>query len=213
MPFPNINPLIDTFFEPTRILLFGKKFPTLRYDPAPMRQPRGLVPGDSEFTPYTLPPDPQVVDGVVDPPPPTDLPMPPGRVEQALREVGDEGIFARIYGFSFEGHYYKMPRPLLFLVQGDGDGQPEEPVNAGFRQFNARFAGVAGKDWQFGDDIRVWAVDKHDIAVCLDLEIDTYDEVLLESLSGREESNFRGVVQARGVGYFRSAVFGPHQDR
>ena len=33
-------------------------------------------------------------------------------------QMGDGGVFARIYGFSFEGHYYKLPRPVLFLVRG-----------------------------------------------------------------------------------------------
>ena len=132
-----------------------------------------------------------------------DLPMPPGRVEQALRQVGN-GIFARIYGFSFEGHYYKMPRPLLFLLAapGEQDGvavnarDPQEPVAGGVREFNTRFTGVEGMDWQFGRDILVWAVDKHDIAVCLDLDIGTYDRVLLQSMAaGTEDGTFEGVPQ------------------
>jgi hypothetical protein len=220
MPFPAIDPSIDTFFEPSRILLFGKPFPTLNYDPAPMRN-RTVVPRDgsesgsqsepesvsvSEFMPYAASGE-GVSAGS------GELPMPPGRVEQALRQVGNEGIFARIYGFSFEGHYYKMPRPLLFLVQGEGDGSPEEPGAGGVRPFNARFSGVADKDWQFGLDIRVWAVDRHDIAICLDPVVGTYDEVLLQTLTGRDESAARGWWTPGPNAGFRGGMFGPHQER
>jgi hypothetical protein len=193
MSFPDGNSDIETFLEPTRIFLFGKPFPTLKYDPEPMRQ---------EFEPFNAP-------GAGEP-----LPMPPGRVEQALRQAADaEGIFARIYGFSYEGHYYKMPRPVLFLVRGEEDRtrMPEED-ETGYRQFNTRFVGVEARDWQFGNDIRVWAVDKHDIAVRVDVEIGTYNKVLLESVAaGPEESSFRGKYYARSAASFQG-MFGPHQE-
>jgi hypothetical protein len=212
MTFPAINPLIETFLEPTRILLFGKVFPTLSYTPGPMRGVAvpGLGPGLAEFTPYAAPAPPDVADAQ-----PPDLPMPPGRVEQALRQVGDAGVFARIYGFSFEGHYYKLPRPLLFLLAGPGDNarEPENPVAGGVQEFSTRFTGVEGKDWHFGDDIRVWAVDKHDIAVCLDLEVGPYDDVLLQSLTNREQGSFRGWRASRGTANFRGTIVGPHQER
>jgi hypothetical protein len=193
MPFPNIDPAIETFLEPTRIFLFGKPFPTLVYDPRPM---------GPEFEALNVP-----AAGA-------ELPMPPGRVEQALRQAAEaDGIFARIYGFSYEGHYYKMPRPLLFLVRGEEDRSrmPEEP-GGDYRQFNTRFVGVEARDWQFGNDIRVWAVDKHDIAVRVDVEIGTYNKVLLESVAaGPEESAFRGKYYARSAASFQG-MFGPHQE-
>ncbi len=168
------------------------------------------------------------------PPPPGEFeaqpPARPGRVEQALPRAGEDGIFARIYGFSFEGHYYKMPRPLLFLVRGGGRSRVPEDLPAaagGSRAFNTRFTGIEGKDWQFADDIRVWAVDKHDIAICLDLEIGNYEQVLLElTLDAQEEMGARSAGAARSAGSsrsramalrsagsFRSAGHGPHQDR
>jgi len=36
MTFPNINPLVETFLEPTRIHLFGKPFPTKNTTPESM---------------------------------------------------------------------------------------------------------------------------------------------------------------------------------
>lgn len=205
MPFPNIDPLIETFLEPTRIFLFGKPFPTLTYNPTPMSAPGA----NTEFETYDAPAQDSA------------LPTPPGLVEQALRQAEDGGMFARIYGFSFEGHYYKLPRPLLFLVQGEGSFRnPEDAVTGGWRLFDTRFVGVEGKDWQFGNDIRVWAVDKHDIAICLDLDIGSYDQVLLQSLTaGQEESAFRTAsttrtaASSRTAASFRTAALGPHQDR
>ena len=140
------------------------------------------------------------------------------------------GIFARIYGFSFEGHYYKMPRPLLFLVRGDGRSRGRRIAAAGgARAFNTRFTGIEGKDWQFANDIQVWAVDKHDIAVCLDLEIGSYEQVLLQSMiiASQEEGAARSAFASRGTAMasrstamssrsaasFRSAMLGPHQER
>lgn len=32
MPFPSVAADFETLFEPTRILLFGKLFPTIQYD-------------------------------------------------------------------------------------------------------------------------------------------------------------------------------------
>jgi hypothetical protein len=220
MPFPDIDPLIETFLEPTRIFLFGKPFPTLKYDPDPMSSGTGATGTASstvEFEPYTVP----ASSGSVRSGTQAGLPMPPGRVEQALRQVEDEGIFARIYGFSYEGHYYKLPRPVLFLVRGEGRSQPPEEVGSGGASaFSTRFVGVEGKDWQFGSDIRVWAVDKHDIAICLDLEVGSYDQVLLQPVTAEpEESPFRtraasGTTAAsRTRASFRGAAVGPHQDR
>ena len=218
MPFPNVDPLIETFLEPTRIFLFGKPFPTLEYKSDPMS--RGGTTGtggtsfDPEFEPYA---EPSAAGGTS---PAPELPMPPGQVEQALRQAADGGIFARIYGFSFEGHYYKLPRPSLFLVRGEGRKGSLDEAGPGGRGFSTRLVGVEAKDWHFGSDIRVWAVDRYDIAVCLDVEIGSYDEVLLQWLTdGDDDGAFRGAAAgrgaaaSRGAASFRGAALGPHQDR
>src|SRR5262245_31107546 len=104
MPFPDFanSAGFETFFEATRIWLFGKPFPALTFNRASM---------DDEFTPYPVP-------GPGD----TELKMPPRRIERALRRGGKENppSFARIYSFTFEGHYYNLPRPLIFLLYGGG---------------------------------------------------------------------------------------------
>ena len=248
MAFPNVNPFVETFLETTRIFLFGKPFPALAYDPTPMGPLGGAAAAGAAAMAAVAA---ATAAGVVVPqgaappvpPPPGEfevynagaaaapLPLPPGPVERALRQAEDDGIFARIYGFSFEGHYYKMPRPLLFLVRGEGRSRvPEDlPGAGGARAFNTRFTGVEGKDWQFASDIRVWAVDKHDIAVCLDLEIGKYEQVLLEwmIIASQEDGGARTVMASRGtsmasrgtsmatrsVASFRSVMVGPHQER
>jgi hypothetical protein len=199
--FPQRRSMIETFLETTRIFLFGKPFPTLRYDPEPKEFEASTV--SAPISEENLEAEATVQ---------VDVPMPPGPVEEALRKMDDEGIFARIYGFSFEGHYYKMPRPLLFLVRNRGSSRrPEEPVSG---EFSTRLTGVEAKDWQFGSDIRVWAVDKHEIAFRLDIEIGPYDEVLLQSLAaGREESAFRTAAYSRSAAYSQSMMLGPHQER
>lgn len=81
MPFPNIDPLIETFFEPTRIWLFGKPFESIKYD-------RGTM--NDEFIDYTAPGQD------------ADLQMPPRRIERTLRRQTSangaviDPIFARI---------------------------------------------------------------------------------------------------------------------
>ena len=47
----------------------------------------------------------------------------PGRAAQLLQGQlsASNARFARIYGFSYEGRYYDLSKPAIFLVHGDGD--------------------------------------------------------------------------------------------
>ena len=199
--------LKETFFEVTRIWLFGKHFTALTYVRSEMV---------SEFSPYKLP-------AVANPMP--DLPMQPERAERALRRqqttaaplpATSDPYFARIYSFSFEGHYYKLPRPLLFLVSGT----PVQPQGSGTGQGNPDFfntceTGLPAKEWNFSDDILAWKVDRKDIAVCLDIEIGDYEGLLLNpmaarALGSRSDMASRSDMNSRGS--FRSDMVGPHQN-
>ena len=218
----------ETFFEPTRIWLFGKKFESLRYYPSTMN-----------FSPYGVRDD-------------GSLPMPPKRIERTLRrgllvdkkggtpkEVDIENpssFFARIYSFSYEGHYYRLPRPLLFLVNDDGDpvggprgegsrgegsedegGAKQSPASksartnpsaqhaapqsqrvGASRRFTAEFTGVEARDWDFSNDIRVWRVDRKDLVVCLDIEVGNYQEILLDSMIGSGRQDEDRATRSRG---------------
>jgi hypothetical protein len=288
MSFYDPNDEFETFFAPTQISLFGKPFNSLRYVRESMQE---------AFEPMNPAP------------PPNELRIPPRRIERTLRKEAYDTkgesipkIFARIYSFAYEGHYYKLPRPLLFLVSGKGflttksekqaeyerqmkeksarsqasvaagsggsrtdtansstaegkpnPGQPDKAMDtalpadrprkempdaqrrpekvdtsSGRLAFDTRVVGLDARDWQFSDDLRVWHVDKKDLAVCLDVEIGNYGEILLDSMiaSGggrgasargdvvsRGDVTSRGDVVSRGAGSFRGDVIGPHQNR
>jgi hypothetical protein len=78
-----------------------------------------------------------------------------------------EAKFARIYAFSFEGQYYVLPKPAIFLVHGPGVAADDVP-------------GVAAKDWNLLGDIQAWSYDKADFSIRLDIETGPLDKILLE---------------------------------
>lgn len=91
--------------------------------------------------------------------------------------------FARIYAFSYEGHYYDLAKPALFLVHGDG--QPAERVadvdpRAPRGLEGADRTGVAATDLSWSDDMRVWSYDKGDFSIRLDIETGPLDQILLD---------------------------------
>jgi hypothetical protein len=64
---------------------------------------------------------------------------------------------ARIYGFSYEGNYYKLPKPFIFLVHGDGKTIDEVNGLAGY--------GFEIKEAALFPDVRVWTYDKLDQSI------------------------------------------------
>ena len=112
--------------------------------------------------------------------------------------------FARIYGFSYEGSYYSLPRPTIFLVHGGGDptfppvpetpGPPEvaggPPAALAHTPPHSQMAqgpsdtdqsGVPNKNWDFSSDIYVWDYDKGDFSLRLDVTAGTFEDILLEA--------------------------------
>jgi hypothetical protein len=91
---------------------------------------------------------------------------------------------ARIYGFSFEGHYYDLPRPALFLVHGSGDllehGEHERTT--------LDTSGVMAREWEFSDsksnarNVRKWSYDKGDFSIRLDVETGPFEQILLAAV-------------------------------
>jgi hypothetical protein len=98
-----------------------------------------------------------------------------------------EARLVRIYGFSYEGHYYDLAKPAIFLVHGPGsDPEAIRPANA---LPNARVdrapadadrTGVASTPSSFSEDMRVWAYDKGDFSIRLDIETGPFDQILLD---------------------------------
>ena len=75
---------------------------------------------------------------------------------------------AIVYGFEFEGHYYDLPAPTMFMVHGD----PISPEEAG--------AAVESKP-KLACDIKVWVYDKADYSLRLDIESGPIEEILLDA--------------------------------
>jgi hypothetical protein len=101
--------------------------------------------------------------------------------------LDQDALLARIYAFSYEGHYYDLAKPAIFLVHGPGqDPEAWRPDNA---LPNARVdrapadadrTGVASTPASFSEDMRVWAYDKGDFSIRLDIETGSFDQILLD---------------------------------
>jgi len=77
---------------------------------------------------------------------------------------------ARIYAFAYEGHYYDLASPAIFVVHGGG-AKPPNSVDQ---------LGVAARSDKFADDIMVWEYDKTDMSVRLNIESGMLEQILLE---------------------------------
>ncbi|MEW9805360.1 hypothetical protein ABUE31_05095 [Mesorhizobium sp. ZMM04-5] len=103
-----------------------------------------------------------------------------------LEDQFEKGRFARIYGFSFEGTYYDLPRPIVFLVHGDGDLVSEDLGSFGPARSPSptSLTGLAAADFDFADGLRVWSYDKADYTIRMDVETGMFEDVLLAAMFG-----------------------------
>lgn len=103
-----------------------------------------------------------------------------------LEDQLQNGRFARIYGFSFEGSYYDLPRPVIFLVHGDGELVAEDlgTFSAARSPSPTGLTGLAAADFDFADGLRVWSYDKADYTVRMDVETGMFEDVLLAAILG-----------------------------
>lgn len=110
-------------------------------------------------------------------------------LEQQLTHPGGDDLkkrtacFARIYGFSYEGAYHDLPRPMMFLVHGTGT-PASEGKGGGVKRARApgdpSLIGLAAADFQLADDIMVWSYDKADYTIRMDVETGMFEQVLLD---------------------------------
>lgn len=112
---------------------------------------------------------------------------------------------ARIYGFSYDGQYFDVTPPAIFLVHGDGaDPEAFRPshtlpnARTSRAPADADRTGIAYTDSSFAEDIRVWSYDKGDFTVRLDPSSGTFDDVLLSYELGGDMGSFAG-ANARGA--------------
>jgi hypothetical protein len=109
--------------------------------------------------------------------------------------------FARIYAFSFEGAFYQLARPPIFLVHGPG-----QPVGSWSGPSSMDQAGVAGREWDFSGNLAVtdivyWEYEKGDFSMRLDLDAGPFDQILLQAA-------LRGGAGVSGAGVSGAGVSG-----
>lgn len=108
--------------------------------------------------------------------------------------AGDPRL-ARIYGFSYEGTFYELPEPTIFLVHGKGDSATDKnkPGNLASRAPNdPSLSGVAAADFQIADDILVWEYDKADYTIRMDVMSGQFEQVLLDIYFGFDSPAISG---------------------
>ena len=98
-----------------------------------------------------------------------------------------QACFARIYGFTYEGTYYDLHRPMLFLVHGKGEPASEARTGLKGRRKPSRapgdpsLTGLVAAEFEFADDVRVWSYDKADYTIRMDVETGMFEQVLLDA--------------------------------
>jgi hypothetical protein len=141
-------------------------------------------------------------------------PAPQGVLSQQLaaalaNQAGGNAAFARIYGFSFEGHYYDLPRPVIMLVTGPGfpvaagAGSPPPPPILDSDE--------AARIWEFSANLLQWNYDKKDMSIRLDLDSGTLEDILLARTLGPRGGAFGSGAYgsgAYGSGAYGSGAFG-----
>jgi|AACY02.2.fsa_nt_gi hypothetical protein len=107
---------------------------------------------------------------------------------EALARPGAK--LARIYAFSYNAMIQDLAKPALFLVHGEGE-PPEAESGGGkntppWRAGPSERTGLGLQDDAFAGGIRVWAYDRADFTIRLDMETGTIERLLLENeLGGR----------------------------
>jgi hypothetical protein len=108
--------------------------------------------------------------------------VPPGSTNKLVESnlTATDATLARIYAFSFEGQFYELAAPAIFVVHGKGeDPQPSPVGNVAVGPGRIDEIGVAYQYGSFAPDTKVWAYDKTDYSVRLDIASGPLDEILL----------------------------------
>jgi hypothetical protein len=118
-------------------------------------------------------------------------------LRQQLEEPGAR--LARIYAFSYEGKFYNLPKPAIFLVHGPGKPMKDHAPIAD-KQASVTASGVVARDFGFELDVMYWEYDKSDYSLRMDIVSGTLDEILLDaalSVTARDALISRSDLAAR----------------
>ena len=132
---------------------------------------------------------------------------------QLAEQFNKNSKFARIYAFSYQGVYFELPWPALFLVHGDGDSVTDGNLPAGHAArapTKPSQTGVPAADFQFSDDIQYWSYDKADYTIRMDVETGMFEQVLFDMVFDGDGVGGGGVAGAsvRGASVRGASVRG-----
>lgn len=96
------------------------------------------------------------------------------RLLERQLDPGENPALARIYGFSYEGRHYDLPKPAIFLVHGPGTPVPAAPQDL-------TDTGEAAREWDFAVGMVYWEYDKGDFSMRFDVETGSLEQILLEA--------------------------------
>ncbi|TIL72865.1 MAG: hypothetical protein E5Y65_28235 [Mesorhizobium sp.] len=122
-----------------------------------------------------------------------------------------DACLARIFSFSFEGAFYELAPPAIFLVHGAGlDPDDPPPTDADNEVAYKRLSRVPGSSARtglgfqigaFSKDMKVWIYDKSDHSLRLDAETGSLEQILLsgEAHGGGMGRSGGGMGRSGGV--------------
>ena len=165
----------ENLLEPSNILLYGREVQDLQI--AHVNVPN----------PYAPPPN---------------IPVHPAALgDNAFlrRQLEAPGArLARIYGFSYEGHYYDLHRPAIFLVHGAGVLAQTAATPFAKSAESTDRTGVSAVDYEYSGDMMVWSYDKEDFSIRLDPAGGTFEALLLEAELDDDSSHYSGAKVSGG---------------
>jgi hypothetical protein len=178
--------MTETLLSISNVILYGRQLLELRIDRT------------VELHPPVSGPEQRVDEPMVTEPP--EAPPRKGDNNFLARQVLDpEARFARIYAFSYEGHYYDLAKPAIFLVHGPGsdpeafrpDAAPPD-ARVSRAPADADRTGVASSCRSFSHDMRAWSYDKGDFSIRLDPDTGPLEQILLQAEIRTERMHYAG---------------------
>ena len=115
-----------------------------------------------------------------------------------LNQLRSKGVnFARIYSFVYQGSFFDLPAPAIFLVHGKG-------IDPEYARTSPEFADVSRMPSDIGRlglgttipgsfprGIRVWSYDKADYTIRMEVETGMFEQVLLDAMLGDDSRRQR----------------------
>lgn len=100
-----------------------------------------------------------------------------GLLPHRLNTSAAKPKLVRVYGFSYEGQYYDLGRPAIYLVYGEG-----QAVDASIAA-----TGLATEPPEFSANLLSWQFDQSDFSLRLEVDVGPIERILLETEIGPDQ--------------------------